>query len=510
MKRILVVALAILLLFSSSTNTLCSLAYASSDLRSGEIPEGLEISGTSARASTVYKTIILQGNTEYASDCQAFENALRNTGFGYTDFARGGWVITSSIPLENRATEGMLKYAYHYQVAYYSGHGSKKTGYPVLNAIPSNEDLNFGTSSPIDVATVLRIASDDNWESECYFTESDPIRVLILAACDQLDSSIVKYYARLMKASGIRAIAGYHGTAPSIVDATIAQNFVAEAAAGNSIKYSWSAANSGQPWAVLVYQENYNEYYRLPGFPGNTYADPSSSASVYRYANFLSAPREETTSIDNDLTQMIIALPLTITAVETESTYNSNSSGNEVEKVTSALSVSDNVNLVESYINSTFGSDALESKVCVQHYVSCTEVDENYGILEDTEAIVERTYDYYDTYNDVKIADSYISVSIDIDGISNASDHRVNVISEGLSICEMANTSTSNSSVISVNEAMKIALSQVHCCDDVELYDVSLAYVPEENGIYTLCYEIMFSCGFYYVDVLNGEIIHLL
>ena len=93
------------------------------------------------------------------------------------------------------------------------------------------------------------------------------LRVLMLASCSQLDSSVVKYYARIMKSSGIRAIAGYHDIAPGLGDDVIATNFINHASAGNSVWYSWQHANNGYNWAVLVYQENANQYYRLPGFP---------------------------------------------------------------------------------------------------------------------------------------------------------------------------------------------------------------------------------------------------
>ena len=97
----------------------------------------------------------------------------------------------------------------------------------------------------------------------------------MLAACFQLDSSIMHYYARAMRASSVRAIAGYHERGPGHpTDVTIAENFFTYANAGNSVKYSWqygnTVANTIHPWAVLVYTHNSNEYYRIPGFPGNT------------------------------------------------------------------------------------------------------------------------------------------------------------------------------------------------------------------------------------------------
>lgn len=449
-----------------------------------------------------FKAIIMQGNTASASDCRTFMEGLKYKGNAYNKLELKGWSTTSDDPDFNRVTENQFKSMWAYDVAYYSGHGGRKNQlgyYPIINYKPSKLENDHGESNPINVASALGVQTS-NWADTCYLDATDPLKVLVLASCYQLDTSIVKYYARLMKASNIRAIAGYHDIAPARGDDIIATDFIDYAAAGNSVWYSWQHANTGKNWAVLVYQNQGNQYYRLPGFPGKRYNDPVKN-TVYRYASFLSNPGAVATSLEPTLKEQIEDLPLTVVTGEARSRLAMPDNLREI--VCSEISVMDDDTLVRDYISKHISADATLDKICVQHYVSREEVNEEAGLLSDTETIVERTYDYFDTYRGIKIADSFIGASIDCEGIKNTLDERKVVVASGDSL----NQSTRSISLITEDEAIEIARAEDNCCDDFTLLDVELAYAPTENGVHVLCYEITSSHGFCYVDVQSGDII---
>lgn len=174
------------------------------------------------------------------------------------------------------------------------------------------------------------------------------------------------------------------------------------------------------------------------------------------------------------------------------------------ETACSSMSVVDDSSAVISYLNETLSADTA-SKICVQHYVTRDQIDESVGILDNTQTILERTYDYYDTYNGIKIADSYVGASIDCEGINNVTDERKTVVSVG----ETASDSPARSIVlISQNEAITIAQAENSCCEELDIRSVALAYAPTENGSHVLCYEIRATCGFIYVDVQTGDIVN--
>lgn len=460
-----------------------------------------------------YQALVMQGNTESESDCVIFRNGLLNSGYNYTLVAANGWDPTKIDQTEEfeslqRVTEGQFQKIGYYDVAYYSGHGGKLDVngeiHPVINFTPSKVENDHGVSAPIDVADALSV-NTSNWKSTCLVTQDSKLSVLILSACDQLDSSIVKYYARLMRASGVRVVAGYHAAAPGTgIDDEIAREFINLASEGNSIWYSWKYANNcGQNWAVLVYEDNYNQYYRLPGFPGNTYSAPSSTAAVYRYADFLGDGKREasTASLNDELSSQLLLLPLTITTSESNISTYSLSSDRETE-------LSDVTYLEEATVSNelsdTLGVD-LSDRICVDHYITREQVDEDYGLLEETATVVERIYDYHDTYLGIKIVDSFIRACVDGGGMHNISVKAQNVVSTGESLSD---TSRSRSvSYLSQEEALSIARNADASSDDFELYNIALAYAPTDNGLHVLCYEVKTSHGFFYVDVLTGELI---
>lgn len=99
-----------------------------------------------------------------------------------------------------------------------------------------------------------------------------------------------------MRQSDIRAICGYHEGAPGHpYDENLAEDFfsyVNAGTTGNSVMYSWQHANqdngNNSTYMVLVYQNDNQCYYRLPGFSSQTYRDPNRSTdSIYAYASFM-------------------------------------------------------------------------------------------------------------------------------------------------------------------------------------------------------------------------------
>ena len=454
-----------------------------------------------------YSAYVMQGNTQSESDCRTFQAGLENG--GYSSFTDYGWVYysaTYSAINQQRVTESEFKEAKIGTVGYYSGHGGTWSGsdrYPVINYIPSDPSLSYGKSSPINVATALGITGSD-WKTKCVWSMSNAIRVLVLASCSQLDSSIVKYYARLMKATSIRAIAGYHDTAPSYGDDTIATSFLNYCAAGNSVWYSWQHANTDENWAVLVYQSNDNQYYRLPGYPGKTYSDPASTASVYRYASFLANPQETPTNVNLNPEYDNYILPLSISIhgsqMRNAVTYISR------ETVVRDASIPDAEPYARKVLIDIIGDDEARKTICIQRHITREIVDDDEGILRDGATVIERTYRFVNTYNSVKIVDNYISVSVDANGISEVTNRWLQIADVEESKERLGNI---NGGIISEEEAISIAKSATEC-EQFEVYHVNYAYVPKEEGEYVLCREVVSSCGFCYVNIQTGDVIHVL
>lgn len=472
------------------------------ELGVGVLSAGQATQGDNMRSP--WATIIMQGNTFSPSDCQALKDSLVAANRGYTIFETKGWEDGQAAANLNRVTMQEFHQIKDYHVAYYSGHGAVVgkgiTIRPVLNAIPEDEDQDFGNSSPFNVAQALQV-EQSNWRTDSYIKPEDDLRVLILSACKQLDSSVVKYYARAMRASGIMVIAGYHETAPGTgIDDLIAEDFVDLADQGNSVWYSWEHANSGHPWAVLVYLEYYNQYYRLPGFPGNAYQPPSMDALVWRYANFLNSAELAPLTSAGVNGDSIASLPLTIS---TQPIANRDGGKSIVARETAAAttSVSDSKALVEKYITSNYAVRNLEDMVCVERYVACDRVDEETGIVEDSRVIVKRTYSYYDEFSGVKVLDSFVEVSVDAAGISSAEDNR-----KELPLAQ-ASASAQNrvgDKYCALEEARSTLLSRYPYLD---IESESLAYVPVKEDTHRLCYEFTANHGFFYVDIATGDIV---
>lgn len=145
--------------------------------------------------------------------------------------------------------------------------------------------------------------------------------------------------------------------------------------------------------------------------------------------------------------------------------------------------------------------------ICTKHYVSREAIDEDTGTLSGSETIVERTYNYYSTYQGIKIADSYVSASLDNAGIHNILINLQDVVSTGRTVAQTAETRSVP--YISLSDAIQFAHNADFCDDAFELYDTALAYAPSENGEHVLCYEIMTSHGFFYINIVDGSLAYM-
>lgn len=314
----------------------------------------------------------------------------------------------------------------------------------------------------------------------------------------------MKYYARLMKATSIRAIAGYHDIAPSSGDDTIPTNFLNNCANGNSVWYSWEHANTYQNWAVLVYESNDNQYYRLPGYPGKTYSAPESTASVYRYASFLVTPQVTPTSAYLHPETNYNALPLSIRVCSNLSRNTRQYKSREIE--VSDTSVPDSESVAHAMLVDIIGGDEAKKAICIQRHIIRDEIDDN-GILRDTSTVIERTYNFFNTYDGIKIADSYISVSIDKKGINNVDNNWMQIIAAEESRQAIGDTAVN---IIFKESAVSIAKIASEHPENFCLYRVNLAYAPTNDGDYVLCHEVVSSCGSCYISIQTGDIIYVL
>lgn len=448
---------------------------------------------------------IMQGNTNEENDCLAFYNGLkRYGGYGDVNIVNYGWTRTNSggsYINTDRVTPNQYVWGGRYTVSYYSGHGSNSGGYPNLNVYASNSSGNY---TPFNVAATLGVAGSD-WRTKCVWKTGEYYsRVHILAACKQLDSSIMKYYARAMRASDMRVIAGYHETGPGHpTDVAIANKFMELAGAGNSVWYSWQYANQQNtvhPWAVLVYRENSNQYYRIPGFPGKTYATPSSSAAIYRYAshlgsNYQPVPLNTSKTISKKTSDYISSLPLYI-ATSDNKLVSTKLKDLKIEK-RETIDTDDNVPIDTTKTNNIM-RNILDEKdldnVLVSHYpiVRC-EVDPDVGHVKGTDVVVQRIYKYYNTYNNIRINNSFIEYWVDIEGISTVIDN-----------WKDATPKMGKSDYISLETAKKQVAKAGY--EEFGQAAVELVYQPVNDGLCKLHYEFISPSGSVaYVDAEAGS-----
>lgn len=500
-RKLICLLLAIVILGAGSA------ALAAGDLDDAGMVRSGVVDSQGADTETQYSrsAYILQGNTVSASDCHAMYNGLRTR----YSMNTAGWTWNgeySFSELYQRAGANHFLPAGQYTLAYYSGHGSRVDGVPKLNVHASST---YGSYTPFDVSAVLNVDSDDDWRTACSWVDSN-INVLILASCYQLDSSIVKYYGRAMRASNIRAIAGYNESAPTHeTDANIANAFINLANGQNSVLYSWQHANWNstngyQPWAVLVYMENGNQYYRLPGFPGGTYSPPSPTAAVFRYADFLSGPYVvglNRAPIIPENTPAEIAINFSDTC-NSEFVMQREMVENEDQKQNLTL-LDSAKDVADEYLSDTLSAYDLSHSICMTESVIREEVDPDVGVLADTAQTVERVFTYYNTYNGIKILNDFIKVGVDCEGINTVYDNWKEIFVNEVNASEQITNTP-----IQACDALKIAISSAGAGAKTKVLSQMLAYYPVSNNVYRLCYEFIIDGDVYYVDTVNGAVLN--
>lgn len=461
-----------------------------------------------AQNRSTYSARIMQGNTNEEDDCRATENGLLDSGsYTTSSIVETGWTYTNSTTSSIntvRANATNFLYSKLYSFAYFSGHGSRTSGIATLNVIPSNPSSASGTYTPFNVAETLGVDSS-TWLTDSNWSSSDNLRVLMLAACYQLDSTIMHYYARAMRSSNVRAIAGYHESGPGhSTDVTIADNFFTYANAGNSVKYSWQYANTFgsviYPWAVLVYTENYNEYYRIPGFPGNTYTDPSSQASVYRFRSGLTGSQ-----IVNYSRSISENESLPRYATVTENNRSAALLSNR-EPISSSIDLPINSSITDSYVANVLARHSIDDLVCIQTPVYRDEINmEDGGSVSGSEVVVERIYHYYNTYNGIRIADASVVLGVDANGIYTVNNYWKDVTMP----VSIADSECVNAYDL-ISERTALSSIPVISRDEFILLRSSIVYAPiaSDSTTYTLAYELISTDGrLAYVDAVTGDLL---
>lgn len=459
-----------------------------------------------AGSSTTYIARIMQGNTNEEDDCRATENGLLNSGsYTTTSITENGWTYvnssTSSIN-DVRANATNFLYSNLYDFAYFSGHGTATNG-PKLN-IPGSASLTSGTYETFNVADTLGVANNSTWRTDSLWKSGDKLRVLVIAACKQLDSSVMHYYARAMRSSSVMAIAGYHETSPGhSADMGVATRFMNRANEDNSVKFSWSDANTTAektyPWAVLVYTVDNNEYYRIPGFSEVVYNTPSSTASVYRFRSGQSGSAIVPYTKSRESNE---PMPLYISVVETRASTNTSQIR---EAVSSDTDLPLNTQLGDAYVADLLGVENTSDFICVQTPVFRDEINmADGGAVANTETIVERIYHYYNTYAGIKISDAAIVVAVDKDGIYSVKDYwKVPVAAASQ---ERTNSVTADD-IITEMQAWEYVSASIS--EEAEFLRSELVYAPitENAGEYKLAYQIVCNDSqMFYVDAESGTV----
>lgn len=466
-----------------------------------------------AYAGTTYKALIVQGNTEDVKDCKVVYNQLDAVpnGNNYVITNRGWhyagengvnsyhnydtWPTLASNPEYALASAQDLINAKDYDVLYWSGHGGSNPARLNVHKIGEHGPGNL-TQPVIEIDKTLCLDTD-NWANTSKWNKSSRLKVAIFAACSVLDNTneSVKCLVRAMKASNIRVIAGYHLSAPpNPADTSIATAFFSNVAGEQSIRSSWQMANerygAGNNWAVLCYQSNSNQYYRMPGFPGNTYAAPASNATVYRYWYQYTNGQAMTTSLTDEV------LPLEITV----SNGNGRSAGSVGATVyremnddhQGSLNNETQRELAEDYIDEKY-----QSGIEGIGTVYCEEVDEEIGVVPGTVSEVGKTFCYSNQYSGIRLIDNFYKVATDAAGVYFTIDRWRDVAG-----CSEA--TTGNTPVLSADSIA------VPCAEGESVEHTGMVYVPVSATTYRLCYEVTLSDGsIYYVDAVTGEAVDL-
>ena len=488
-------------------------------------------------SATSFTAMIVQGNTKGIADCKVVFEALKNVpnGNSYT-ISNRGWTYDNGNSFHNYSkwTNGKTNSAYpiageqhliearSHDVLYWSGHGGNGSDSdsgigPKLNAHPKDTRIiDYGpgeTRQPeIDVASALGVR-EENWKSTSQWNKNSRLTVAIFAACSVLDNYYggCKYLARAMKASNVRVIAGYHeNSKPNPWDIYIAHDFFYgnEKAVyknrcvtnGESIRSSWEAVNevddAGPNWAVLCYKEGGNQYYRLPGFPGKTYAAPSEDATVYRYrADYKDPTGGEIMPTGQNIISRALPIEVRVSAPDSQSL---NSEGKSYFTMYREMNA-DVTGHLDEEAQGLVASDYIDGKykngIELIGTVFCEEVDEDVGCVPGTEVVVGKNFCYNNQYGNVRLLNNFYKVCTDSDGIYM-------VVDRWRDVTVSSEETTANTAVLTSDSARRVA----SYADKENITDTELVYVPINENTYRLCYEMTSEYSApYYLDAVTGN-----
>lgn len=387
--------------------------------------------GGDGGATGTYTALICQGDTDSASDARLVYNTLTSK-YGSGAVAYRGFNLNNNTPNNPCANNSNFNEAKGYDVLYWTGHGNST---PKLNVI---KGPSFNAYD----------AANSNWTST-----SNRLKAPIFSACSLFDGSTNRSrWAGIMRKSDIQVMLGYHATAPGTGrDDDIARDFFSLCAAGNSCMYSWKNANTpntGNNYLTLVYNDDNRCYYRLPGYPGLTYAAPNrSTTKIFAYASFatggtqinsLAAPLSERSDV---LLEMPYELEIIAPTVKPMLSMEADSAiaNSKVikDETTGAYFVSfgeasplpveefaaQNANM--AYAINAFG-DQLQADALVKHYndVMMEVLDDE---SEGPQTVIGHTTQFLNHFNGIPLERNCIVVSSDANGINAVTNHWVDV-----------------------------------------------------------------------------------
>ena len=371
-----------------------------------------------------YSVAVMQGNSTCATDTANYfygfaDNAYTVSSYGFDPIL--GTVIN------NRALENdFYNTGLSNDICVFSGHGSKSTSGPILNAYASGavNGIDFNVANALGVANSTTSSSWSNAD----------IEVLVLAACSQLHVDVVKYYARIMTNSGIRAITGYHEPSnDDPIDAIVAASFLSFATSDNnfSVKYSWEYANTyavpnTEDWAILVYAVD--PLYCMIGSNGYS-PNHATGGTIYRYTNVsdyngnipLNNPSGGLLYSNNSTDALMYPLYLnTYNCIEVEKAYNTLGLDYR-EAVDPQIDLDDCRKEADHIAKKCIAID--KDSIIVSESKIIRDVVTVDGVLDDSAIIVGRNYSYQDSYKGVPIEDSFLRFSFDSEGVYMSRNH---------------------------------------------------------------------------------------
>lgn len=425
---------------------------------------------------------VCQGDTDNASDVELFETRLKSNGYSVTYKGFKGDKTSSSV----KATGNDLSDAKSSNVLYWSSHGS---------STPS-----------------LNVTGGPRFNTLDYFnpSKSSPLEIAIFSACYQLDGSSNRTnFANKMRNSNVRVIAGYHEQAPASQDYNLVDHYFVAVNGGNSVRYSWEAANAevgkSGSWITLNYKDNYNEYYRMPGFPSernDEYPTPTSSTPIYRYWG-LSNPAAPVTTLSIDLEE----LPLRLNVSGNSHKVNLATMKNTMDVENSVISEKSqrvtfrepsdetfvNVDSAESTARSLIGTrlgltDVTDNSLIDEYLIMCEEVKAD-G-TEGSSEIIGKRVNYNNVMFGVPVEGNFISIGVDNEGIYDVIDTWKDLQPDELTTLSNAQENDYNAVVDRAEEYWSSIQKDVG-----NIVENSLIYVEDESGDYELSYSLSYSNG---------------